>query len=123
MPNESFRVSPVSQSFGTHEIYPHLRRDRRHDTWHVTLVLTRPPDLPPVRGEDLTVQLHEADGRSFDVRERPAGPQVEVGNSRGVSVNAEFVFAGAARLPATLSVSYRGQTALFHIHPPPEPPR
>jgi hypothetical protein len=89
----------------------------RGDRWHVTVVVVRPPDRPPVRGEELDARLFDDRGAPLTLVRRPTGPLVEAGGSLGMSANAPFEFEASGGRPSRLDVNYRSRTVSFRLVP------
>jgi hypothetical protein len=108
-------VEPKTSSLGGMSVSASLNRGESHAGWDVTIVFARAPNLPPLQGEEVSVQLLDSQGKSMSILERPSKVLPEFGGSLGNSANAHFHFESSGVTPAELVVTYRGEVTRFRI--------
>jgi len=109
-----FVVEPFSLSIGENSISVIIQHSPTHNVWEVTAVISRAPDQPQIRGEEIDVQLIDQQGAALSGLGRPSGPLVEAGGSLGTSANARFQFYDSGT-PAELTVTYQAKTVRFQV--------
>lgn len=115
MTQPEFAVEPQSASIDGMSVLAKLERSTSGDQWDATIVFSRAADQPPIPATDVDAQLLDAAGTPLKVLERPERALVEAGGSLGTSANARFRFEASKAEPATLAVTYRGQTVRFSV--------
>ena len=110
-------VEPRSQPLGDWSVTAELDYDGAAGRVEVVIVISRSPDLPPLLGEDIDVEVLSSGERPLRLVDRPHGPLVELGGSLAMSVNARLTFASGGAEPMFLVVAARGQSVRFRIVP------
>jgi hypothetical protein len=83
------------------------------DGWEVTVLFARRPSTA-IDGNEVDVELLDAQARAMRLAERPTGPLVEAGGSLTTTANAVFRFAGSAP-PSAVVVRWAGEEARFRL--------
>lgn len=115
MSNTELTVEPKTSSLAGMSVSASLSRGESSAGWEVTAVFARAPNLPPLHGEDVSVQLLDPQGKSMNILESPSKVLPEFGGSLGNSANAHFRFENSGVAPAELVVTYRGEATRFRI--------
>lgn len=115
MNNQGFAVEPQSRQVNETEVYAQVCLESSKHIWNVTVVLSKASESPPIQGQEIDVQLLDAQRLPLRLLARPSNVLVEFGGSLGNSANALFQFQNAEHTPTQLLVKYQDQTVSFNV--------